>query len=323
MEKPETKLGAIKGNQINWNQVFHFCQIAFHGSVREAANSLGLSASTLSEHLQQLERDLNVELFSRQHRKMTLTPQGSRLFQHAKQMFEAGQRLIDVVSPIALGCYPVSVGLVPSPSAWLAYRVLDEFLGRFGPFSLKAHQTKHEELEKGLCEARFDFGFSDRGSERKDIAPEIIFSSFIRFYVAPKREGKSLEELFQNLPILYFNNDSTTRGFVEHLFSELGLTPRETVTSEFPGLLFELCESGRGVGVFNEASVKLLGSKLKPISLPQGTLEIQDKLYVLWAKGAENSDAVQRLKDVLSTRRFLETAREPTTDSDHGKRRLS
>lgn len=304
MEKPNETKAALKGNQINWNQVFYFCQIALHGSVKDAAAHLNLSASTLSEHLTQLEKDLNVELFSRQHRKLSLTAQGSRLFQHAKQMFEAGQRLIDVVSPIPLGCYPVSVAMVPSSSAWLANKVLDSFLSSSTPFSMKVCQSKHEELEKGLLEAKFDFGFSDRGPERKDIVPELIFSSRIRFYIAPKWEGKELEELFHILPILYFNNDSTTRGFVEHLLGELDIAPQESVTSEFPGLLFELCEAGRGIGVFNEASVKHEGSSLKSLSLPKGALEIEDKLYVLWAKEAENSDAIKRLRELLSAQKI-------------------
>lgn len=97
----------LKGNQINWNHVFYFCQIARHGSIKTAATELGLSSPTLSEALNELEKDLEVVLFRRQHRKLVLTRQGSRLFQHAKQMFEAGQRLIDVVSPVPLGCYPL------------------------------------------------------------------------------------------------------------------------------------------------------------------------------------------------------------------------
>src|SRR5688572_29086894 len=110
MNKANQKLPALaarlKGSQINWNQVYYFSEIAAVGSIKDAAAKLDLTASTLSLHLSQLETDLEIQLFYRQHRKLTLTPEGTRLFLHAKAMFETGQRLIDVVSPVPLGCYP-------------------------------------------------------------------------------------------------------------------------------------------------------------------------------------------------------------------------
>jgi DNA-binding transcriptional LysR family regulator len=80
-----------RADQINWNQVFYFSEIAAAGSVKNAAEKLGLSPSTLSEHLGQLEHDLNIKLFQRQHRKLILTDEGARLFHSAREMFESGK----------------------------------------------------------------------------------------------------------------------------------------------------------------------------------------------------------------------------------------
>ncbi|MFH1016732.1 MAG: LysR family transcriptional regulator, partial [Pseudomonadota bacterium] len=103
----------LRGNQINWNQLFYFCEIAREVSIKAAAQALDLSSPTLSEHVSQLEADLKITLFFRQHRRLKLTPEGTRLFQTVRSLFETGQRLVDVVSPVPLGCYPVSIGIVP------------------------------------------------------------------------------------------------------------------------------------------------------------------------------------------------------------------
>lgn len=292
----------IKGSQINWNQVFYFCQIALRGSIKDAATQLGITSSTLSEHLSQLEKDLEVELFHRQHRRLVLTDQGMRLFQHAKQMFEVGQRIIDVVSPVPLGCYPISVGVVPCPATESAYEILESYLGKYGPLSINVIQTRHSEIEKELIEARFDFAFSDRGPERKDIVAQLVSSSFLQFYVSSKWVDKPFADLVEKLPLLALSSESGTRAIIDNLFEELELIPRAIVTSEYPHFLHRFCERGQGIGLFSESSVERLGVRIKPVKLPGQKLRIQDKLYVLWPKDGENSEAVKRLKEIIDAK---------------------
>lgn len=291
----------LKGNQINWNQVFYFSEVAASGSLKDAATKLELSPSTLSEHVAQLEKDLEVQLFYRHHRKLSLTPEGNRLYLRAKEMFEAGQRLIDVVSPIPLGCYPVSIGLVPSPSLNVAYSVVSEFVREFGPMSMKLFHSKHSSLEAGLSKAEYDFGFSDRLPERKDIAHHRIASSSIHFYVSRKHAESSFSELLEKLPILICNPEPSTRTHVELALLEADLSPSSVITSDYPSAILDLCEQGLGIGVFSEKGALSQSShRLHALRPPRGAPKLQDEHFVLWSKEAENSEAIRHLKQVLS-----------------------
>ncbi len=301
-EKISLRARRFKGNQINWNQVHYFSEIAATGSIKEAANKLGLSPSTLSTHLTQLEKDLELQLFYRHHRKLSLTPEGNRLFLHAKEMFEVGQRLLDVVSPVPMGCYPVSVGLVPSPSIQIAYRLIGDYLQKRGRLDMKVFHSGYKDLEEGLASAKLDFGFSDRAPERKDIVCRRLSQSSIKFFVSEKWMDTPFSRLLSELPILICNAEPSQRSLAEQALLDAGHPPSSVVTSDYPGALLELCQRGLGIGIFSEAS------GLKSLRVPKDAPKLQDNLYVLWSTEAENTAAVKMLKSMIPTERGFGTA---------------
>lgn len=297
---PLRQKSSLKGNQINWNQLFYFCEIATCGSIKEASTKLELTSPTLSAHLANLESDLDVQLFHRHHRKLVLTAQGAKLFQYAKQMFEVGQRLVDVVSPIPLGCYPISIGLVPCPSMQLAYSFVDLYLSKYAPSSLRASQSKSAELERGLVEAKFDFGFSDRMVDRPEIVSHLISSSELNLYVSSKWAGEKFSDLISRLPLLVCTTESGGRTVLERLLEETDHSPTSVISSDYPSLLFELCKKGRGIGVFGEDAVASVNQPLlKTLRIPQNAPRLKDKLYVHWSRDSENTEVIKHLKTLL------------------------
>lgn len=292
--------GRLKGSQINWNQVYYFSEIAVSGSIKEAAKKLDLAPPTLSQHLAQLETDLALKLFYRQHRKLTLTPEGHRLFVQAKAMFETGQRLIDVVSPVPLGHYPLSIGLVPTPSIQLATEVLAKVLAQHGPLNMKIFRSDYAELEKDLAQAKFDFAFSDRIPERKNLVYQAISKVSIGFYVSPQWKGMPFAQLLEKLPLLICHAGPTQRSLAEQVLIDADLIPSAVISSDYPSTLMDLCQQGLGIGVFSESSrpdSSML--RLTNLQMPQDAPKLHDNLYVIWCEEAERSAAVRLLQETL------------------------
>lgn len=65
-----------------------FCQAARLGSISRAAEALFLSQPAVTLQLQALERDLKVRLFERSGRRLTLTREGSALYELARPLVE-------------------------------------------------------------------------------------------------------------------------------------------------------------------------------------------------------------------------------------------
>lgn len=291
---------SLWGNEIDWNRIFYFSEVAACGSIKDAAARVNLSPSTLSTHISQLEKDLELQLFHRHHRRISLTPQGVRLFQYAKQMFETGRRLIDVVSPVSLGHYPISIGLVPCPSMPIAYRLVTEYLTSYDPVNIRVSQTKHEDLERGLAEARFDFGFSGKVPERKDVVHQLISRSPLKFFVSDELAREEFSDLIARLPVVICSAESGGLSVIEQLLEQTEYAPKSIVTSDYPGLVSELCQKGCAIGVFGDESINKVDSgTLHSLKTPRGAPTITDKLFVLWPKDSENSRAVKHLCALL------------------------
>jgi DNA-binding transcriptional LysR family regulator len=71
---------------MDLHQLFVFTKVVEHKSFSKAAEDIFLSQSTVSSHIQALEKTLNMKLFDRVGREIILTPYGSRLYQWALKL---------------------------------------------------------------------------------------------------------------------------------------------------------------------------------------------------------------------------------------------
>lgn len=287
-----------RSNHINWNQVFYFSQIAETGSMKAAAERLGLSSSTLSEHLSQLEADLHLKLFQRQHRKLALTSEGARLFQYARQMFETGRRFIDVIAPTPLGNHPICVGMVPGSSFGFAYSILHRYLAEYQDLSLTVTCMRHERLETALLEARVDFGFTDRRSERRDIVQSQIASSELGFFISSRVPNRSLNEHLESMPLVLCQSDRLGPSVIEEVLDSLDIHSKRIVVAEYPSFVKYLCQEGLGIAVLGKGHF-INGPSMKMLELPAEFPALVERLYLTWAADAGNAEAVIRLKPLL------------------------
>ena len=109
----------------HFQNLYSFYQSAELGSFKEAAELMYISSAAVSQQIRQLEEQLEVKLFERQHRKIVLTEEGKVLHQYARQGFTALQ---EGVRQISLDANPNSLALSALPSFaqhWLVPRLGD------------------------------------------------------------------------------------------------------------------------------------------------------------------------------------------------------
>jgi LysR family transcriptional activator of nhaA len=82
---------------LNFNHLYYFHVTAVEGSVKAAAERLGVTQPTVSEQLRMLERSLGVSLFERTPSGLRLTEDGRSAFEHTTAMFLAGERLANAL----------------------------------------------------------------------------------------------------------------------------------------------------------------------------------------------------------------------------------
>ncbi len=101
-----------------------------HGSVKKAAQEIGVTPAAVSQHVKQLEQTLGVALLVRHPRSITLTAEGERLLQPLAKGFD---QLEAAIAPLTHPGRAVSVVLSTLPSlgrAWLV-PMIPELQSRF------------------------------------------------------------------------------------------------------------------------------------------------------------------------------------------------
>src|SRR5437868_8800784 len=82
---------------MNFNHLYYFHVTAAEGSVKSAAERLGVTQPTVSEQIRMLERALGVQLFERGSTGLRLTQAGRDAYEHTTTMFLAGERLVEAL----------------------------------------------------------------------------------------------------------------------------------------------------------------------------------------------------------------------------------
>lgn len=79
--------------RLNYHHLYYFWRVAKQGNLTSTAANLHVSQSALSTQIKQLEEVMNVSLFSRQGRKLTLTEAGQHTLLYADEIFTKGEEL--------------------------------------------------------------------------------------------------------------------------------------------------------------------------------------------------------------------------------------
>ncbi len=80
------------------NHLYAFHEVAKVQSLKKGAEGIGLASSTLSEQLKKFEENLEVRLFIRSSKGLSLTQEGIKLFERSKVIFEEGNKLLEQFS---------------------------------------------------------------------------------------------------------------------------------------------------------------------------------------------------------------------------------
>ncbi|RCG15673.1 LysR family transcriptional regulator [Streptomyces diacarni] len=143
-------------------QLRYFLVAAEHGSMTEASAKLHIAQSAVSAAIDNLERDLQVQLFIRRRgRGLTLTPTGERLRQQARDLLGRAREVEreaqgdgeTLSGPVALGCF---VTLAPSYLPPL----FSECTRRYPGIEIDVVEGETDQLVHALEAGRIDFALT-------------------------------------------------------------------------------------------------------------------------------------------------------------------
>jgi DNA-binding transcriptional LysR family regulator len=153
----------------------YFVAVANELHFGRAAERLHISQPPLSQQIQDLERELGVDLFHRTRHFVALTEAGRVFLEEALRTLRDADHAIATARKAGRGdCGRLSIGFGPAPEAGVLRRVLAVFLEHHANVVLELHHLYTREQIDALLDRRIDVAFPLLPVAHRDIAAEAV-----------------------------------------------------------------------------------------------------------------------------------------------------
>lgn len=174
---------------MNLRSVQLFRTIVRLGSLKLAAERLGMSTSSASRMIRVLEHELRLKLFSRHNRKLDLTPEGQEFLQRSQHILEGLERLPDIAAQVRsvdadplrlVSTLPLAIGIIaPVLAIWQEHHP--------GVTSVLNIETRFD-LESKVAAREYNLGILSLPVENAIVDLDVIPLLSARYEVAIARE---------------------------------------------------------------------------------------------------------------------------------------
>lgn len=290
-----------KLKDINWNHLYCFYEVAKAKSLKDGIKTLGVASSTASEQIKKLEETIGHKLFFRSHKGLILTKDGELLYNHSKEVFEAGSRLLDDISTTEVGGYSVNVGIEDSVSLSISTEFCSQYWDFYTPFGTvnTTRQFEHDQLVENLKTGSIDWGISLSPPNSKSIDHAKIGSFEFVFCVSKELYDQFLnkEDILRNIPLGQITWDSALNESILNFLKNQEIQPKEVIFSDHIEYIRKLCKRGRCVmGMAENPLESYEDLKTFQIGAP-----IMMNVYALWPKKNENLISIKKLKELINS----------------------
>jgi LysR family transcriptional activator of nhaA len=291
-----------KLKDINWNHLYCFYEVARAQSLKRGAKEIGVAPSTLSAQLKSLEEKFEKKLFNRSSKGLSLTSDGTKLFEKAKTIFEEGSKLLEHYSYDIVGGYSVSVGIEETITSELATEFASQYWDLYTQYGTvnTIRQFDDETLVDNLLQGNIDWGISLRRPNRKNLDYAEIGSFEIVFCCATELydKFKDVKDILVNIPFVESNGDNNLNKAIFTHLRKFGVIPKEKIYSDHPDFIQKLCNRGRCVMFLPQNPLEEYpGLKTFQIGSP-----LRIKLYAVWKKEDENLISIRKLRELVKTK---------------------
>lgn len=300
---------------MNLRQIEAFRAVMTTGSITQAAERLRISQPATSRLIGDLEKNLAITLFVREHRRVVATEEARLLYQEVQRAYvglDAIQKAADAIRTFRVG----SLKIVTMPV--LASHFLPDVIAGFNracpDVNIWLEVQQQRDVAQWVASRQYDLGIAilPISDPAVSVHPFCTTEAWCilpaQHDLATKREIKA-DDLRQQ-PFISLGQDSMFRHIVDETFENKGIERLQTVESRTAESVFSLVAAGVGVS--------LIGPIIPPsIHDPRITLvpfrpRIQLRLAILYPKHQPASQICQRFAALVIDFAKQSTDRTPT-----------
>lgn len=260
--------------------MYYFVKVAETLNFSEAARSLFVTQSTLSQQVKQLEEEFGTALFERDSHSVSLTENGSRLLPLAKRTLQDARDCINQIKDLQeMVSGELIVGVTYSFCPVLTETVKN-FIDSYPGVKLRIVSKSSEELISMLRKREVDFVLAFKPNESyDDIESQILFDDRLSVILRNDhplagRSSLRMEDL-QRQKIALPAKGLQARNALDKSIDIAGQNLNICIELNEINILLDIVQSSHVLTILSEATIYHHKGRLKaiPLEIPQNQME--------------------------------------------------
>ncbi|TKC16057.1 selenium metabolism-associated LysR family transcriptional regulator [Robertmurraya kyonggiensis] len=247
---------------MDLHQLYVFTKVVEHKSFSKAAEAVYLSQSTVSSHIQSLEKILNVQLFDRVGRETVITPYGERLYHWALKLLQLkDEALFDIKESVTELKGVIHMGVSSVPGQFLVPKIVKKFRKEYANVTFSLSEYPSKIVAEKVMSGTVDMGFLGEKYENDKLhyiplmKEKLVLISSKEFALA---ESVSIHDIIHN-PFIMRSSDSGTKAILEKFLKKQQIKEEQlnvVAYTESSQSLIEFVKQGIGIAIISEIAAK-------------------------------------------------------------------
>lgn len=252
---------------MDLHQLYIFTNVVEHKSFSKAAQALYLSQSTVSSHIQSLEKHLGKPLFDRIGRDTTLTPYGERLYYWAVKLLKLkDEALMDIKQSASSLAGMIRIAVSSVPGQYIVPKMIKDFHDSYSQVTFSIKQGPSRTVAEKVLSGAVDLGVlgekydNDKLHYIPLLKEKLVLIAPENFQIGTPVTVESLKEY----PFIMRNADSGTKAMLEKFLRKYNMKESSlniVAWSDSGETLFELVKQGVGVSIVSEIAARGLANQ--------------------------------------------------------------
>lgn len=233
-----------------------FLEVAKQGNISAAAQNLFISQSAVSQSVKQLEEQLQVRLFSRSTRGVSLTSEGKLLLEYvspALGLLQSGEEKIAASRQLLTG--ELIIGASDTVTKTYLLSRLEAFHKDYPDIRIRILNGTTSMVLDYLHAGQVDIAFASEAPDETVYSVRHCVDTHTIFVAAPDYlefdKVYTMEEIAA-LPLILLERKASSRVYVERYFQEHGVQIHPEIELGSHNLLISLARIGLGVACVTE-----------------------------------------------------------------------
>jgi DNA-binding transcriptional LysR family regulator len=288
---------------VTLRQLRAFIGVSEAGHFTRAAEKLGISQSSVSTLVRELEQNLGLRLFDRHTRMLKLTLAGAEILPLARKAVADLDTVILSSSELrTLGRGRVSIAASSLQAALLLPRLIRRFCVEHPGIKVNLHDVSQDEVVAMVRAGEVDFGLGREAGGVPDLVSRVVATDHFVVVVPPDHRLARKPDVtwrdLQDEPMIGPRSGNPVREHLDFALAADGIKLVRAAETSLPLTQLGMVDGGLGVAVVTTAARRLahgLGLVTRTVTEPV----VKQSLVLLLRRDRSLSPAAQRFRDML------------------------